>query len=211
MNKFFLSIYDYLSKHKAFSIALLLVVTALDPEKERYTSVYNDLGNQGQITVIFTADTTQLAGDEAIDAIMEAMDAFESHWKATDTAQIVNDLQCRVDGSQVFDAIDFIRENQALFLTETDYQRMDSLLADPEHVATSMANIKRMLSMPTAGFVVDGIKADPLNLYSPALQRLRTTAWRTNTSSTKAATKALPSSRRLSRAATPKATPKSSI
>ena len=192
MNKFFLSIYDYLSKHKAFSIALLLVVTALcvfsalrldykeniadflptDPEKERYTSVYNDLGNQGQITVIFSADTTQLAGDEAIDAIMEAMDAFESHWKATDTAQIVSDLQCRVDGSQVFDAIDFIRENQALFLTENDYQRMDSLLANPEHVATSMANIKRMLSMPTAGFVVEGIKADPLNLYSPALQRL---------------------------------------
>ena len=192
MNKFFLNIYDYLSKHKAFSIALLLVVTALcvfsalrldykeniadflptDPEKERYTSVYNDLGNQGQITVIFSADTTQLAGDEAIDAIMEAMDAFESHWKATDTAQIVSDLQCRVDGSQVFDAIDFIRENQALFLTEADYQRMDSLLADPEYVATSMANIKRMLSMPTAGFVVEGIKADPLNLYSPALQRL---------------------------------------
>ena len=192
MNKFFLNIYDYLSKHKAFSIALLLVVTALcvfsalrldykeniadflptDPEKERYTSVYNDLGNQGQITVIFSADTTQLAGDEAIDAIMEAMDAFESHWKETDTAQIVSDLQCRVDGSQVFDAIDFIRENQALFLTEADYQRMDSLLANPEHVATSMANIKRMLSMPTAGFVVDGVKADPLNLYSPALQRL---------------------------------------
>ena len=192
MNKFFLSIYDYLSKHIAFSIALLLVVTAIcvfsalrldyneniadflptDPEKERYTSVYNDLGNQGQITVIFSADTTQLAGDEALDAIMEAMDAFESHWKATDTAQIVSDLQCRVDGSQVFDAIDFIRENQALFLTEADYQRMDSLLTDPEHVTTSMANIKRMLSMPTAGFVVDGIKADPLNLYSPALQRL---------------------------------------
>ena len=192
MNKFFLNIYDYLSKHKAFSIALLLVVTALcvfsalrldykeniadflptDPEKERYTSVYNDLGNQGQITVIFSADTTQLAGDEAIDAIMEAMDAFESHWQECDTAQIVSDLQCRVDGSQVFDAIDFIRENQALFLTEADYQRMDSLLAAPEHVATSMANIKRMLSMPTAGFVVDGIKADPLNLYSPALQRL---------------------------------------
>jgi 1-acyl-sn-glycerol-3-phosphate acyltransferase len=192
MNKFFLNIYDYLSKHKAFSIALLLVVTALcvfsalrldykeniadflptDPEKERYTSVYNDLGNQGQITVIFSADTTQFAGDDAIDAIMEAMDAFESHWKATDTAQIVSDLQCRVDGSQVFDAIDFIRENQALFLTESDYQRMDSLLADPDHVATSMANIKRTLSMPTAGFVVEGIKADPLNLYSPALQRL---------------------------------------
>lgn len=192
MNKFFLSIYDRLSRNKPLSIALLLVITALcvfsalrldykeniadflptDPEKERYTSVYNDLGNQGQITVIFAADTTQFDGDEAIDAVIEAMDAFESQWRETDTAQIVSDLQCRVDGSQVFDAIDFIRENQALFLTESDYQRMDSLLADPDHVATSMANIKRTLSMPTAGFVVEGIKADPLNLYSPALQRL---------------------------------------
>lgn len=192
MNKFLLSIYDYLSKHKAFSIALLLVVTALcvfsalrldykeniadflptDPEKERYTSVYNDMSDQGQITVIFSADTALLANDEAIDAIMDAMDAFESHWKECDTAQIVSDLQCRVDGSEVFDAMDFIRENQALFLTEADYRRMDSLLADPDHVSTSMANIKRMLSMPTASFVVDGIKADPLNLYSPALQRL---------------------------------------
>ena len=192
MNNLFLSIYDRLSKNKPLSIALLLVITALcvfsalrldykeniadflptDPEKERYTSVYNDLGNQGQITVIFSADTTKLIGDEAIDAVIEAMDAFESHWKACDTTQMVSDLQCRVDGSQVFDAIDFIRENQALFLTESDYQRMDSLLANPDYVATSMANIKRMLSMPTAGFVVDGIKADPLNLYSPSLQRL---------------------------------------
>ena len=192
MNKFFLSVYDRLSRNKPLSIALLLVITALcvfsalrldykeniadflptDPEKERYTSVYNDLGNQGQITVIFAADTTQFDGDEAIDAVIDAMDAFESHWKETDTAQVVSDLQCRVDGSQVFDAIDFIRENQALFLTESDYQRMDSLLADPDHVATSMANITRTLSMPTAGFVVEGIKADPLNLYSPALQRL---------------------------------------
>ena len=192
MNKFFLNIYDRLSKNKPLSIALLLVITALcvfsalrldykeniadflptDPEKERYTSVYNDMSDQGQITIIFSADTTQLAGEEAIDAMMDAMDAFESNWKATDTALLVSNLQCRVDGSQVFDAMDFIRENQPLFLTERDYQRMDSLLADLDYVVNSMANIKRVLSMPTAGFVVDGIKADPLNLYSPTLQRM---------------------------------------
>ena len=192
MNKFFLNIYDRLSKNKPLSIALLLVITALcvfsalrldykeniadflptDPEKERYTSVYNDMSDQGQVTIIFSADTTQLAGDEALDALMDAMDAFEQQWQECDTAQLVSNLQCRVDGSQVFDAMDFIRENQPLFLTESDYHRMDSLLANPDHVANSMANIKRVLSMPTAGFVVDGIKADPLNLYSPTLQRL---------------------------------------
>ena len=66
MNKFFLSIYDRLSRNKPLSIALMLVITALcvfsalrleykeniadflptDPEKEKYTSVYNDLSYQ---------------------------------------------------------------------------------------------------------------------------------------------------------------------
>ena len=192
MNRFFLKIHDYLAKHKALAAALLLVVTALcvfsalrldykeniadflptDPEKERYTSVYNDLGDQGQITLVFAADTTQHKGDEAIDAIIAAMDTFEDHWTECDTTHLVSNLHCRVDGSQVFDAIDFIRENPALFLTEADYHRMDSLLADSGYVAKCMGNIKRTLSMPTAGFVVEGLKADPLSLYSPALQRL---------------------------------------
>ena len=192
MNKFFLNIYDRLSRNKPFSIFLMAFVLGLcvlsalrldykeniadflptDPEKERYTSVYNDMSDQGRVTIIFSADTTQLAGDDALDALMDAMDAFEQRWQECDTAQLVSDLRCKVDGSQVFDAMDFIRENQPLFLTESNYRRMDSLLADPNHVATSMANIKRVLSMPTAGFVVDGIKADPLNLYSPTLQRL---------------------------------------
>ena len=194
MNKFFLSIYDYLSKNKPLAIALLLVITALcvfsalrldykeniadflptDPEKERYTSVYNDLSDQGQITVIFAADTTKVSNNEAMDAMMDAMDAFEANWKATDTTLLVSNMQCKVDDNQVFDAIDFIRENPPLFFTQEDYRRMDSLLAEPDYVATCMGNIKRMLSMPTVSFVVDGVKADPLNLYSPALQRLNT-------------------------------------
>ena len=196
MNKFFLAVYDHLSKNRPLSIALLLVVTALcvfsalrldykeniadflptDPEKERYTSVYDDLSNQGQITVIFAIDTTACpVGVDAIDtqnAIIDAMDAFEENWRKADTVLLVNDLRCKVDGSQVFDAIDFIRENPPLFLTEADYRRMDSLLAKPDYVASCMTNLKRMMAMPTAGFVVDGVKTDPLNLYSPALQRL---------------------------------------
>lgn len=192
MTKFFLSIYDRLSRNKPLSVALLLVLIVLcvisalrldykeniadflptDPEKERYTSVYDDLSNQGQITVVFSADTTKLVGDEALNAIMDAMDAFEANWKASDTAMLVSDLRSKVDDSQVFDAIDFIRENPPLFLTEDDYRRMDSLLAEPDYIAICMGNLKRMLAMPTVSIVVDGVRADPLSLYSPALQRL---------------------------------------
>ena len=192
MNKFFLSLYDRLSKNKPLAVALLLVITALcvfsalrlnykeniadflptDPDKERYTSVYNDLSNQGQITVIFSGDTLQLEEEETIDALIEALDAFESYWKQCDTNQWVGDLQCRMDGSSVFDAMDFIRAHQPLFLTEDDYRRMDSLLAEPDYIATCMGTIKRILSFPTTSLVVESIQADPLNLYSPSLQRL---------------------------------------
>ena len=184
MNKFFLSIYDYLSKKKALSVVILLIVIVLcvfsalrldykeniadflptDPEKEKYTSVYDDLFNQGQITVIFSGDD--------MDELMSTIDDFEDNWTKLDTALLVNDLRCKVDEGLVFDAIDFIRQNQPLFLTDDDYKRMDSLLAEPDYVATCMQNIKRMLAFPTASFVIEGVQADPLNLYSPALQRL---------------------------------------
>ena len=184
MNKFFLTIYDFLSKRKALSIVILLIVTALcvfsalkldykeniadflptDPEKEKYTSVYDDLSNQGQITVIFSGDD--------MDELMSALDDFESNWEELDTALLVNDLRCKIDEGLVFEAIDFMRQNQPLFLTDNDYKRMDSLLAEPDYVATCMQNIKRMLAFPTASFVIEGVQADPLNLYSPALQRL---------------------------------------
>lgn len=190
MNRFFLSIYDKLSKNKPLSIVLLLVITALcvmsamrlrykeniadflpsDPEKEKYTSVYNDLSNQGQVTVIFSADTT--SEDDLSFLLADALDSFEEHWLETDTAGMVTDLRCRVDDTQVFDAIDFIRDNQPLFLTEQDYARMDSLLSEPDYVATCISNVKRLLSFPTAPMVVEGVKNDPLNLFSPSLQRL---------------------------------------
>ncbi|MBO4711083.1 hypothetical protein J5681_04120, partial [bacterium] len=183
MNKFFLAIYDFLSKRKALSIVILLIVTALcvfsalkldykeniadflptDPEKEKYTSVYDDLSNQGQITIIFSGDD--------MDELMSASDDFESNWEELDTTLLVNDLRCKIDEGLVFEAIDFMRQNQPLFLTDNDYKRMDSLLAEPDYVATCMQNIKRMLAFPTASFVIEGVQADPLNLYSPALQR----------------------------------------
>ena len=193
MIKFFLNIFDRLSHNKPLSVVLLLILTVLcvisalrldykeniadflptDPEKERYTSVYDDLSNQGQITIIFAiTDDASIDANDTQTAIMDAMDAFEEQWKATDTASLVTDLRCRIDESLVFDAIDFIRDNPPLFLTEADYRRMDSLLAIPDYIHTSMANLKRMLSMPTVSIVVDGAKADPLSLYSPALQRL---------------------------------------
>lgn len=192
MVKVLLKIYDRLSKNKALAILLFVALVALcvisslrlhfqeniadflptDKEKEKYTSVYNDLGNQGQVTLIFSANTDSIDADETTYILSDALDAFEEKWLETDTAGLVSDLRCHVDDTPVFDAIDLMWDNPPLFLTENDYRRADSLLAEPDYIATCMGNIKRMLSFPTSGMVVDGVRHDPLNLYSPALQRL---------------------------------------
>lgn len=192
MVKVLLKIYDRLSRNKALAILLFVALATLcvisslqlhfqenitdflptDKEKEKYTSVYNDLGNQGQVTLIFSVNTDSIDADETTYILSDALDAFEEKWFETDTAGLVSDLRCHVDDTPVFDAIDLMWDNPPLFLTENDYRRADSLLAEPDCIATCMGNIKRMLSFPTSSMVVEGVRHDPLNLYSPALQRL---------------------------------------
>ena len=192
MVKFLLKIFDRLSDNKTLAIVLFIVLAGLcvlsslrlhyqeniadflptDKEKEKYTSVYNDLGNQGRVTLIFSINTDSVAADETTYLLSDALDVFEEKWQETDTACLVSDLRCHVDDTQVFDAIDLMWDNPPLFLTENDYRRADSLLAEPDYIAICMSNIKRMLSFPTSSMMVEGVKHDPLNLYSPALQRL---------------------------------------
>lgn len=185
----FLKIYDILSRHKVASALLLVLsigvcvwlslslkykedITEFLPQNadnERYTAVYEGLGDQGSITIIFRpADS--IADREAI---MNAVDAFEQCWDSlaeADTLRLT--MQCRVEQSQAFDAIDYIRDNIALFLTPDDYRRADSLLAQPGYADTCMHNVHHMLSFPLSAIATEAITHDPLNLFSPALQRL---------------------------------------
>ncbi|MBO4282548.1 MAG: 1-acyl-sn-glycerol-3-phosphate acyltransferase [Bacteroidales bacterium] len=187
-----LNIYDYLSKRKPLAVALLLALLLLGvflslrlryvedvadflPQNEanrRYTSVYNNLGDQGEITVIFRlVDSSACSGDWQL-ALMDAVDVFGRQWDsvASDGA-LEMPARCHSDDSQVFDAMDYIRQHVALFLTAEDYQRMDSLLR-PGYVDSCMGNIRQLMAFPLGSVAVEAIANDPLNLFSPALKRL---------------------------------------
>lgn len=192
MVKLILSIYDRLSKNKLLSIIIFMVavvacallslhlhyqedITAFlpqDKEKVGYSSVYDDMSNQGRITVIFSPKDSHGDKEEVAFMLEDALDSFEKMWHETDTGNLVKDLRCKVDDTPVFEAIDYMWENPPLFLNEQDYRRMDSLLAEPDYVSTCLTNVKRMLSFPTSDIMVKGVQNDPLNLYSPALKRL---------------------------------------
>ena len=187
MTRLILAIYDYFAKHRwlaALTVVATVVAAVLlsfrlkygeniadflpqSEENGRYTKVYNQLGDQGRVTVIFRQAE---AGEP--EAVMEAMELFDEMWPTDGEADSGVVLECRVDESRVLDAMDAIGENIALHLTKEDYDRIDSLLAQPGYIDTCLRNIRQMLAFPMSGMALQAISSDPLNLFSPALQRL---------------------------------------
>ena len=144
MKEAILRVHDYLAQRK-WLVWLLLAVLAglfalsasrmgyqedisafLPHDAERYASVYERLGGQDKIAVFFEPSGE---GDADIDAIIGAMECFESTWRDRDTLEWVPDLQAAVGGDQIRTVLQFILSHAPYFLTEADYARMDSLLA----------------------------------------------------------------------------------
>ena len=181
MTKLLLRLHDYLVRHRILAVVLLVVMLAVGAvlalqlhyqeniadflprtaENAKQASIYNALGDQGQITVIFRP--SQDAGEEEV---MDAIDAF---------ADIFTELpvQARTDESDAMQAINIVGDRIPLYLTAADYQRIDSLLSEPNYIATQLASVKQTLSMPLPPMATDMIAADPLGFFSPALSRLQ--------------------------------------
>ena len=201
MTKAILAIYDYFERHRwvaALVLAVVVVACVLlslrlkygeniadflpqSEENGRYTKVYNQLGDQGRVTVLFKPSGACQHGaiNDNQQLVVEAMELFDEIWQsgacqrgAINGGQEEVVLECSVDESRVLDAMDAIGENIATQLTREDYDRIDSLLAQPGYIDTCLRNIKQMLAFPMSAMALQAIASDPLNLFSPALQRL---------------------------------------
>ncbi len=185
MSKIFLKIYDFLVRRKGLAVAILLGTMVLcaipilgmhydedissflpvNAQSEKYSSIYQSLGGQEKVAVFFRGNECENVGD--------AMDAWGQRLTEADTSGLVRDLQTRVDEGAVLDVMDFIRENYPYFLTEKDYARMDSLLAEENYIAQRLAAAKEALMMPGSSIASDNLRYDPLNLYSPVFRGLQ--------------------------------------
>lgn len=190
MIHFFLSIFDWLSPRKwiARTLLLLFLVGSVllilrlhyqediaaflphDEKNEKITEAYQQIGGQDKIVVIFH---NSHGTEENADSLIAAMETFSSNWQQVDTTGIVKNLQIRVDDSVSTEMLDFVYQNFPYFLTETDYQRIDSLLAQPNYVVSQLKKNKELLSLPTGNLFSDNIRVDPLHIFTPVLQRLQ--------------------------------------
>lgn len=181
---FIFKTYDFLKRRKWLAVLLPAVAAGLSllsisrmhgdedissflPQDEmtgKYTSVYERLGGKEKIAVFFRGDD---AGE-----ICSAMDLFGELLTAADTSGMVRDLRTEADAGAVLDVMDFIRENRPYFLTEDDYRRADSLLAEPRYIERRLAEAHRSLLYPGSSFTAGNLRHDPLGLFSTVFARL---------------------------------------
>ena len=197
MKKLILHIYDWLSARKGLTVFLMAGILGLctlsalrmqydedisaflpqSEESKRYSEVYNRLG-QDRMAIFFESD------GEDTDRLLDAMTAFGENWADVDTVTVttdgdhamigrmVPDMQVAADAGAAQEVFDFIHSNWPYFLTEADYARMDSLLAQPGFVDEKMAENQRSFYSMASSFSSQYMRSDPLGLFSPVLQRL---------------------------------------
>ena len=184
-----LRIYDYMRRHTMLCVMLFCLATALlvglvsrirftedisaflplEEQHKESLQVYQDISGASKLLAIFQLkDTTQTDAEELICAVND----FEHYLSTTDTSGIIREVTAQVDYEGIAAVADFVYQNIPFFLTEPDYQRIDSLLSIPGYVERQLQEDLSMLMFPTSALMAQNIQHDPLNLFSPALQQL---------------------------------------
>lgn len=188
MTQFFLRIYDYASAHRRLSAAVLLLFLAVvvlltvrihyeediskflpgNEENEQYEAIYKQITSQDRIAVLFGAkDSLRQVPDDTLEMAMDYMG------RRLEQIRSIRDLQVTVDAARAEKTMDFVYRNMPYFLSPADYERMDSLLAQPDFVHNQMLKNRQLALMPMGGALMQTLRYDPLGLFGPVMQRLK--------------------------------------
>ena len=190
MTETILKLYDYLRQHRLVGLVSFVVVTLLltvsvlrlgykediadflpvDSNHHNALKVYQDISGANKIFAVFQyRDTTKRDAD----AMVTAVDAFVDEVQRADTAHIVQNMTSQVDLEKMTSVTNFVYQNIPYFLTEHDYACMDSALCSPGYVEKQLQQDKQMLMFPAGDILSDNIQRDPLNLFTPVVQKLQ--------------------------------------
>ena len=191
--KLILRIYDYLSRHAKILWASLtaclglfiFLILHLDfsedisdflplgTSDQEALSVYQNISGANRMYILF-------ANPDDAELTVEAIDFFTETVHSKDSLGWCEDLTAQFDMSQIMEVTDFVYDNIPYFLTEDDYERIDSLLALPDYVDGQMKKNLEMLMFPTSALTTSNMVRDPLSLFSPVLAQLQTSGQQMN-------------------------------
>lgn len=184
--KLIIKIYDYLARHTkvlwgSMFLMLLLFLSSilnikyseniadflpLGESEQEAMSVYQNISGADKMYILFDNPNDEEYTVEAINLFLDEVDKRDSlGW--------CMDLTAQVDMSQIQAVTNFIYENIPYFLTSDDFERIDSLMANPDHISNQLRRNKEMLMFPTSSMMVSNIVHDPLGLFGPVISALQ--------------------------------------
>ncbi len=187
-------IYDRLRERRGLCLTVLLFMTAvlagllsqqrykedisdflpLDSKYGRALKVYQEIAGSSRVVAIVShADT---CSQQSPDVLTEAVDAFAAIVQERDTMGIAAGMVTQIDVEQMETTAQFVYANMPYFLTDADYARMDSLLADSSFISERLSADKQMLLLPMAGMMSESVRHDPLNIFTPVTASLQKTS-----------------------------------
>ncbi len=194
MTRLLLVLYDQLQRHRRYSILSLVLTTmvmtvllfridyhedisAFLPIDSRHWKILKDeqeLSGASRIIAIFQSTDTLSA--HSTEKLRLAIEDFIAQVDIADTAHVISELVTQDEFFHSQEMLDAVYRQVPYLLSETDYLRIDSLLAQPDFVARQLEADKQLLLLPTAGLVGETVRHDPLNLFSPVLARMQPSA-----------------------------------
>ena len=179
-------IYDWMSGHRWWCLASFVVVTLLMvlsvtrlsykedirdflPLDEEERTALNDYDRQAQTSMIVAIIEQRDSTIDDPDLLVESVETF------IDAISDVEGLTVQSVFSQMEERQEDLYRQLPFLLEAEDYQRMDSLLRQPEFVASKLEEDKERLLMPMGSMMAHDITHDPLGLFSPVLSLLRDT------------------------------------
>jgi predicted exporter len=183
MTRLIIQIYEALKAHTPLRWTLLVVLTVvlclsltrqsykedisdflpLDKGQQQAFQEYQNTSGARRIYVIF----------QASDSLCQAaINMFCKEIEKNDTAQM---LECVAadDPEVVQENLCAIYARIPYLLTNEDYVRIDSVMSEPGFIVQKLENDKQKLMLPTAGMIALQIQHDPLNLFTPVLERIK--------------------------------------
>lgn len=141
----------------------------LDEKNQTALSVYQDISGANNIyAIISSRDSAVVDPQSLVDGVETLADNIET----LDSLGFIKTMVKTIDLEKMMEVSDLIYQNIPYFLTEKDYQRIDSLLSSPDYIQEQVAADKQALLFPSSSMVAANISRDPLNLFSPIMGRL---------------------------------------
>ena len=189
MVNFFLRLYDMLHQRKALFTGLLLglIMTLLlmmfslsyneniydflplSGNEQKAINIYQDISGGQRIYAMFKTKDGQIDRDR----LAEAVDSFAQKINSQPGKRHIKEIVTQIDYEKYASITDFIYQNMPVMLRDSDYVRMERLLATPNYAKDQLSNDVEMMLMPASGFFTSNIGNDPLALFSPVLDRLQ--------------------------------------